>query len=1279
MQASPTSSPASSRGARRPRAARVALAGGLALALAAAGALATAPAPADAATTLITDPAATVDPLIGSSNAGNTFPGAVAPFGMLAWSPDQSTVRSDGTVRTPSPSGYEYGSNTVRGFSLTHVSGAGCAGLSGDIPIMPLAQQVTTSPLAADAAGTPMTSTFSHARESATPGSYGVDLDNGVGVKLAATTRTGSGTFTYPKGSPATLLVRTSDSLVGSSDADIQIDAKNRRITGSVTSGNFCGGFTGDGILQKSYYTVHFVAEFDTAFATTGTWQDATLTPGATTAEGGTTYPGGYPPAGKGSGGYVSFDTSKSRSVNMRVGISYVDLAGAKKNLATENPVGTTRAQVAKQTKAAWNTELTRIRTGGGTDAERTTFYSALYHALLHPSIANDVTGKYTGMDLKAHKLTKGQDAQYQTFSGWDVYRSQVQLVTLLDAKRGSDIGQSLLNQANQNGGVWDRWTHNSGTTHVMVGDPSAAAIAGIVAFGGTDFDVKGAYASLAQAARVPTDDDLSRAGWNIAVVGQRPSLDQFLEHGYYPEGCNAWGCPNETLEMGVADAGLAQLAQYLGNEDDYAEFTARSQSWQNQFNPQATPEGGYIQGRNADGSWKSGFDPASSDGFVEGTAAQYVWMVQHDPAGLFAAMGGREKAAERLDSFFREVGDENGNGVPNEWTLAGGSWDTNLHANVDNEPSIATPWLYDYAGQPWKTQQTVRETIRQLWIDTEDGSPNGPDGIPGNDDLGQMSSWLVFSAMGLYPQNPSRAELATATPLFPEIVLHRADGPVLHLSSPGAGLDKPYIQSMKVDGKSTSKVYLAADAITRDTQVDYKLSSTPNTTRGTAESDAPPSVRDGERSHLASVAPANVSAVPGGVTDAVKLHVQRVAASDNAAGGAKITWSVDGADGITADPASGTIALDETGAGDAAVTLRAADDTAVGDHVVTVTVKAGSDTLVSQKVTVAIAAQVSDLIATGFEQGQPQPAPSVAVTNDGVGGYCCDIPAAETKVQAGDPHDGSQSLVYSGRGTKAGATASNLLLDVTATGAAPTVAEGDTISYWIRPQKDGGPFADYVQDASGDVAVDVRFTDGTLLSADAPTASNGAALTAAEQGSALKSDSWNHVTAELPASAVGKTVDALLLSFAPQTHGGDGDATGYLRGWVDDVALQRAVPPVTVTAATGLAATPGAVFEGVLATVAHGAATSAGSYTATIDWGDGSAAEPGTVAPAGTADDGSPTYAVSGAHTYAKPGVVTATITVADADGVRASATVPISVSAPAADRRTTRTPVQG
>ena len=1113
--------------------------------------------PTSAAPRLTTDPASSVDPLIGSTNAGNTFPGAVAPFGMLAWSPDQSAVASDGALHTPSPSGYEYGRNTIRGFGLTHVSGAGCAGLSGDLPFMPLTTAVTTSPAAADVAGTPMQSTFSHANEKATPGSYRVTLDSGVDVRLAATTRTGSGVFTYPKESPATMLIRTSDSLVGSSAADVSVNPRTRTVTGSVTSGNFCGGFTGDGILQKSYYTVHFVAQFDTDIAEVGTWQDGTLQPGSTSASDGTTYPGGYPPAGKGSGAYLRFDTGTHRAVGVRVGISYVSEANAKRNLNAENPAGTTVAQVERRTHDAWNTELNRIRTAGGTAAENTTFSTALYHSLMHPNITSDVNRQYTGFDLKTHRVPKAQDAQYATFSGWDVYRSQLQLVTLLDPKRGSDIAASLLNQANQNGGVWDRWTHNSGTTHVMNGDPSAAALAGIVAFGGTSFDVAGAYASLATAARVPTTDDASRAGWNIAVVGQRPSLAQFLKYGYYPEGCNAWGCPNETLEMGAADAGLATLAQYLGKEADVTEFQNRSQSWQNQFNPHATADAGYIQGRLADGTWTTGFDPASSDGFVEGTSAQYTWMVQHDPAGLFAAMGGRDVAAQRLDGFFHEVGDENGNGIPGEWTLAGGSWDTNLHANVDNEPSIETPWLYNYAGQPWKTQETVRQTIQQLWIDTKDGAPNGPDGIPGNDDLGEMSSWLVFAAMGLYPENPSRAELTVAAPLFSEVQLHRASGPVLDIRAPQASPSTPYIQSMRVDGRATQKTYLDATTVTRDTVVDYRLSAAPNTKWGTDADDAPPSQRAGEQAYLTSASPAAVTAAPGGTTSAVTLEAQQVAED-----AAPATYTVDAPAGLTADHATGTLTAGDHGLASAQVILTADAGLAEGDYPVTVHFASGGAALRDATFTVTVAQPVDVLASTSFEVGQFAPTPNVRVDATGMDEYCCGVGGVETKVQGGDqPHSGTQSVIFSGRAVAADATASNQLVDVDAIAVHP----GERLDYWVKPQVSGGPFGDYVQDASPYVAVDLLFTDGTRLSSLAPTASNGAALTASAQGGVLKSDTWNHVTTELPAAVEGKQVDQALLTFAPGSHFGTAsDSKGYFRGWVDDLALTQ---PIAVSA----------------------------------------------------------------------------------------------------------------
>lgn len=1210
----------------------------------------------------ISDPAVYVDPMVGTSNAGNTHPGAVAPFGMLTWGPDQSFYNGPnsgpdagrGTMRTPSPSGYEYGSNSIRGFSLTHVSGAGCIGLSGDVPFMPWSGDVGVSPAAADSTASAYRSTFSHSNESASPGRYSVLLDSGVNVDLAATTRTGSGHFTYPQDRTATMLVRASDSLVGSSDADITIDPATRTISGSVTSGNFCGPFTGDGILQRSYYTVHFAAEFDTDFESVGTWTDGQLKVDSTESSGGTGYTGGlstngsaangYPPAGKGSGGWVTFS---DHDVNVRVGISYVSEDNARANLTTENPRGSTIDAVAATTRAAWNEELGRVDIGGGTTDERVTFYTALYHSMLHPNVASDVNGQYTGFDLSTHKVSQGQVAQYATFSGWDVYRSQVQLVTLLDPDRGSDIAESLLNQADQNGGVWDRWTHNSGAVHVMVGDPSAISVAGIVAFGGDDFPVARAFTSLAQAARVPTGLDLSRRGWNVAVEGQRPSLDKFLESGYYPEGCNAWACANETLEMAGADYALATLAQHVGDDSSYHEFVTRSQAWQNQFNPDATAERGYFQGRMQDGSWVGGFTPASDAGFVEGTAAQYVWMVQHDVAGLFDAMGGKDEAVSRLDEFFRDA--------QGKWVLTG-SWNDNVHANMDNEPSVATPWLYNYAGAPWKTQLTVRETIKQLWLTSKDGIPNGPDGIPGNDDLGAMSSWMVFAAMGIYPQNPSRAELTLATPMFPSVTITRGNGATLTIKAPGATIDTAYIDGMRVDGQESTKTYLPADAITRDTLVEITPAAQANTSWGTGDDDVPPSVREGEITDSVSVSATRVSVAAGGTTPEVTVSARKLVSSATG----EVSFSVEAPEGVLPSSTSGTLTGEQEGHTGVGLTFRAGEDLADGEYPIVVSLSRGDVDLGTRTITVEVSQQSDTLFSTGFEVGEPRAESNQRIDAFGLGDYCCGIGGVESKVQSGETRSGSQSLVYSARALERDASASNVLLDVSDV----VVPEDATFAYSVRPQRDEGPFGDYIQDASQFVAVDLLYTDGTRLSSSGVVASNGATLDPREQARVLGIDAWNDISVPVPASDVGKSIDKVLLTFSTgSAFATEGMKNGYLRGWVDDLSLVAAVAPLQVTPIAGLSVEEGSEYAGPLVSFTGGAGSEDEDYTATLDWGDGSVVESGLVSSKQHPQVGDSSRLVEGTHTYAQAGTHTVSVVVTDADGVSRTGTVPLLV----------------
>ncbi|WP_328874375.1 GH92 family glycosyl hydrolase [Streptomyces sp. NBC_00287] len=883
--------------------------------------------PALAATSppdLIDDPTVYVDPLIGTKNAGNVFPGAVTPFGMFSFSPENT--RGDAT-RTAAPGGYHYDATRIRGFSLTHMSGTGCAGGSGDIPLFPYAGEVTSSP-ASDTKDQVYAADFRHADETAEPGRYRVGLASGVTADLTATARTGSARFTYPADKPASLLIRTANSEVGSTDSTVTIDPESRTVSGSVTSGNFCGYLDPEG--RRAYYTLYFTARFDRPFKATGTWQDDKLNHGSRTASGGTGgfSNGGRPVPGKGAGGYVEFAPGGD-PVNVKVGISYVSQAGAEANLAAENPPARSFDAVRSAARAAWRDRLDAIRVGGGTDEARTTFYTALYHSLLHPNVISDADRRYRGPDGKVHTVTRGHRAQYGTFSGWDVYRDQVQLLTLLEPRTGSDIAQSLYELAEQNGGIWDRWLHGASGTHVMNGDPSPIALAGIRAFGGTDFDLRGAFASLLKAATVPTEKDLSPAGKPVLSVGQRPSLDKYLKHHYMPSVSNAWGGAAETLEVSGADYALGQLATAAGRKDTAADLGRRSQWWQNNFNIAAHPSGGYVANRKADGSWVTGFTPATGNGFVEGTAAQYTWMVPHNPAGLFAAMGGKQKAVERLDTFFHDA--------DGGWAFTGSGGEK---SELDNEPSINVPYLYAYAGAPYKTQETVRAAMRELWSAQ-------PGGIPGNDDLGAMSAWYVFSALGMYPQVPSRAELVLSSPLFPRIEIDRPSGNDISVRAEGAAADAPYIRSLKVNGRTSERAWLPASFVRDGGRLDLTLSGTPDKAWGSAPADAPPSFRDGEQPYQIGVGPTTATLAPG---DSTKVGIRALSMSGTGTG-PEVRFRVEAPDGITATPAEGTV-VD----GAQEITLGTTEDTPQGFHDVTVSVTSDG-TSYEQPVSLTVAA----------------------------------------------------------------------------------------------------------------------------------------------------------------------------------------------------------------------------------------------------------------------------------------------------------------------------------
>lgn len=759
-----------------------------------------------------TDLAAEVNPLVGTTNLGNTFPGAVMPFGMFSFSPETSKGEKN---KAAAPGGYLYEARKIRGFSLTHLSGTGCRGASGDIPFMPVTTELSTSP-SLDSKDEHYASRYSHLNETAQAGYYKVRLENGIQTELSASLRAGIARFVYPLQGKAAILIRNSDSQLGSFTANLKIDTETNTVSGSVSSGNFCGYL--HPVTRRPYYTIHFVARFNQKIAATATWQNENIIPNGLTAEGATELDDkGFPQINKGSGAWIDF--GNARNVEARIGISYVSVANATENLNAEISAEKSLETVVKESRQAWNQQLAKIDVTGGDKDQRTIFYTALYHSLLHPNLFSDVNGEYAGFDQKTHKVKAPQLAQYANFSGWDIYRSQVQLIALIEPKIASDIAQSLLNQAQQNNGVWDRWTHNNGATGVMNGDPATASVASMYAFGARDFDVATAFASLAKAARIPTKLDLSRDGCPVMCIGQRPGLDQWIKYGYMPQSAPGWGMVSDALEYASADFALASFAEKLGDQVAKKEFLARAQNWKNHFNP-AT---GYLQERKQDGQFVDAFDPASDEGMVEGSGAQYLWMVPFNADGLIRTLGGVEKSTQRLDKFFK-----NDFGA---WTLTVSG---PHHSEMDNEPSIGAAWLYSYAAQPWKTQEVVREVLEQLWH-------NRPDGIPGNDDLGQMSAWYVWAAMGLYPQYPGRAELLIASPTFKKIVVQRKQGP-LTINTDQVGTQFKYVQSLMLNGKSLTKSWLDETALDGKLHLDFKLGKQANKKWAVKSGELPPS-----------------------------------------------------------------------------------------------------------------------------------------------------------------------------------------------------------------------------------------------------------------------------------------------------------------------------------------------------------------------------------------------------------------------------------------------------
>ncbi|HVT34238.1 MAG TPA: GH92 family glycosyl hydrolase [Nevskiaceae bacterium] len=790
--------------------------------------------PVDAINVTATDVLALVNPYVGTQSgaadfgtgggAGNTFPGATIPFGMVQLSPDTSPSTDNFA------GGYTYSDSLIKGFSLTHISGAGCA-IYQDVPFLPVASEVTEAPVSVGSAGfsSQYLAAFTHDHEAASPGYYQVRLNPQgaapIDVDLTATTRGGMMRMKYSTGSPANLLINPGGSAMANALAQVHIDPQLREVSGQSSSGRFC--------YQDNRYTVYFVAQFDHPFKSWAVWRKLVFTRNGTDASDSSPLPLNYGPVPGGpssipgnpsgtaqAGAVLSFDTQDDQPVVMRVAISYVSTVNARQNLEREL-AGLAFDEVRSGAQSTWRKELSRVQVEGGGPAWRRIFYTALYHSLLSPNVFSDANGDYLGMDNQVHSTSR--TAQYQNFSGWDIYRSQVPLLALLDPARTSDMVQSLVEDANQNGWL-PKWSYANQQTDTMVGDPADLIIAGAYAFGARGFDTSSALNAMMKGA---TSSGISGnpASLTNGYV-ERQALSTYDSLGYVPHDLDTplggigyvasseyvWGSAATTLEYALADFGIAQFADAIGQSGQVASIRARSANWRNLVNPGTEA----IEPRLAVGAFVPRYDASGGDGFVEGNGAQYSWFVPHDIAGLIEATGGQDQASARLDGFFSQI-----NAGPKA-----------PYAYLGNEPTLFTPWIYAWLHQPSKTSAIVRQALTTLYDDTAKG-------MPGNDDLGTMSAWWVLSSLGLNPGIPGTNVLLINAPLFDSATLDLPSGRVRITREAADGNGS--IQSAMLGAEPLDRAWLHASELTSKGNLSFVL-GTAESSWATAMGSEPPS-----------------------------------------------------------------------------------------------------------------------------------------------------------------------------------------------------------------------------------------------------------------------------------------------------------------------------------------------------------------------------------------------------------------------------------------------------
>ena len=695
------------------------------------------------------------NPMIGTDFTGNTYPGAQVPFGMVQLSPDNGLPGWDRI------SGYYYPDSTIAGFSHTHLSGTGAGDLY-DISFMPV-----TNPYKTGAEPLGIYSSFSHNDESASAGYYRVLLkDYNIHVELTATERCGIQRYTFPE-SESSIFLNLKKAMNWDFTADSHIE-----VVDSCTIRGYRHSW-GWSPKQYIYFQTRFSRPFD-AFQL-----DTTA---ITTKDKGR--------IGTAAIARFDFKTKQNEEILVTTALSGTSMEAAARNLEAEAPKDDFDFYM-KQAQENWTKELVKIEVTSDDADKKTIFYTAMYHAMLAPTIYSDVDGSYFGPDGQVHQAEGWTN--YSTFSLWDTYRASHPLFTYLQPERVSDMIQCFLHFYEQNGAL-PLWNLYGWETDMMIGYHAVPVIVDAYLKGIGDFDpVKALEACVTTANR----DDYRSIGF-------------YKEKGYVASDHENWSM-SKTMEYAYDDYCIARMAEAMGEKEIADEFYRRSQNYRNVFNPETS----FMQPRDSKGNFIPNYDPeAYIEDICESNGWQYYWSVAHDIDGLIELTGGETRFAERLDSMFTyETADKSK--LPIFSTGMIGQY---AHGN---EPGHHVIYLYNRVKQPWKTQQYAAQVMHTLY-------KNMPDGICGNEDCGQMSSWYVFSAMGFYPVDPISGQYEIGSPIFPEVKMYLANGKTFVVRAENVSDENIYIQSVTVNGQPYNKSYITHEMIMQGDTIHFVMGNKP-------------------------------------------------------------------------------------------------------------------------------------------------------------------------------------------------------------------------------------------------------------------------------------------------------------------------------------------------------------------------------------------------------------------------------------------------------------------